>query len=604
MDKKSNVITIFVDSVTWESIGTTRANVSPTPFIDTLKNEALTASKLYSHGPYTDAAKTCLLTGRNCLDDFGYYFRQNSSPSSDLKLFHDNGYETYCFHYPFWIYGNKMRSYIDHLIYTAGFVFGSEWGGMFGHYVEEANKRTLSDEEVKLLSVRFKLFFEAYINYVNDILVNEESSMLHGVVDKERYSEAKQLLNDEYEKFKKDDKKYIANFTAQGQKHPIANICLWDVNDKISKQFLEEIYNEHFPFFQTISKYNYRANFLSSFPSIKRLLWGINQYIKTKNKEHLFFLMNYKFLLHPFEEMKSVWGTPKWQVSNSIHSILNKGIEVLQKRDNSSNEPFYMYLNTDDPHKNIAMFAYDTQNKSIVNDEIEVLSEYVDKIKCDFKGSLLYFLSLRYVDYEIEKFCTELKKLNLWENTTLLILTDHGSSFTYYPLHNARVNCFYDECYHIPVLLRSPGFKGFNVETYQTSKDIFPTVCDMIGLKPLSEFNGHSMLNPRRPHLPYVITEYMGPGCPDMTTKRMWLSIRDKSFLVCYKVGIYESFEDGELAEVYNLEKDPLAFYNICHKIDTASIDYLLKPLMERFLQIKNETQRFLKCIDDCAQQM
>lgn len=591
----NNVITIFIDSVTWEAVGTTRSAVSPTPFLDSLKEESVTANKLYSHGPYTDAAKTSLLTGRNCLDDFGYYYRENSSPSSDLKLFHDNGYETYCFHYPFWIYGNRMHRYIDHIVYTAGFVFGSEWGGMFGHYVDVASHRPLSDEETELLSVRFRLFFEAYINYVEDIINKGESSLLHGSnIDKNSYLDARQILLTEFEKFTNDSRQFIKDFTTLGMNHPIAKLKLWDVNDIVNKQFLDETYQENRSFFKDISKKNRRANFFSTFPSLKHLIWGVKRFLQTKDQKHLYFLINYKLLLRPFKEMTNAWGKPKWQVSNSIHSILQKGIEVLRTRDIAETKPFYMYLNTDDPHQNIAMFAYDTQDKSVVNSEIKALKEYVNEVDTKFRGSLLYFLSLRYVDYEIEKFCSELKAMKLWDNTTLLVLTDHGSSFTYYPLHNARVNCFYDECYHIPVLLRSPGLEGKVVETYQTSKDILPTVCDIVGLKHLSGFNGHSMLNPNRPQLPYVMTEYMGPGCPDMTTKRMWLSIRDCSFLIGYKVGVFEDFEDGELAEVYDLKKDPSAFYNINTHIDRTRINYLLLPLKDRFEQIKIDTQKFV----------
>ena len=71
---KNNAICFFVDSVTWNSLGTRQACVSPTPFLDSLVDESITASKLYSHGPYTDAATRSLFTGRDCLDDFGYYF--------------------------------------------------------------------------------------------------------------------------------------------------------------------------------------------------------------------------------------------------------------------------------------------------------------------------------------------------------------------------------------------------------------------------------------------------------------------------------------------------------------------------------------------------
>ena len=121
----------------------------------------------------------------------------------------------------------------------------------------------------------------------------------------------------------------------------------------------------------------------------------------------------------------------------------------------------------------------------------------------------------------------------------------------------------------------------------------------MVGLKQPVEFKGHSMLNTNRPLLPFVITEYMGPGCPDMMTKRMWLSIRDGNFLIGYKVGIFEAFEDGELSEVYDLKADPNSFYNINYKIKKERIDYLLIPLKERFEEIKKDSLSFLQDLRD-----
>lgn len=70
---KNNAICFFVDSVTWNSLGTRQAKISPTPFLDSLKGESITTTNLYSHGPYTDAATHSLFTGRDCLDDFGYF---------------------------------------------------------------------------------------------------------------------------------------------------------------------------------------------------------------------------------------------------------------------------------------------------------------------------------------------------------------------------------------------------------------------------------------------------------------------------------------------------------------------------------------------------
>ena len=65
----------------------------------------------------------------------------------------------------------------------------------------------------------------------------------------------------------------------------------------------------------------------------------------------------------------------------------------------------------------------------------------------------------------------------------------------------------------------------------------------------------------------FVIGEYMGPGCPDMLQRRIWFSARDEHYIVAYKVGINEDFEEGELAEVYDLKNDPKGDYNINDKI-------------------------------------
>lgn len=289
--------------------------------------------------------------------------------------------------------------------------------------------------------------------------------------------------------------------------------------------------------------------------------------------------------------MRKRWKKKGWQNQHTAHTMYQAGLDILKER--RSEKPFYFFFDVEEPHNNIAFFSYDTQDKNIIDDEMRVLQEYVDELGTDFKGNLVYLLSLRYSDYKIQKFCESLKDMGLWDNTSILVVADHGSSYTFNPIHNRRVNNFDDECYHIPMLIRHPRMKGIEINSYQYSKDVLPTFMDVLGLEPCKEFKGRSMLREKEPRK-FVIGEYMGPGCPDMLKRRIWFSSRDKHYIVAYKVGVYDAFENGELAEVYDLSKDPNGYYNINDTIDISKIEYLLEPLKQRHAEIRKDTEAFM----------
>lgn len=597
---KNNVICVFVDSVAFNSISTHRASVSPTPFLDSLKSESISVSNLYSHGPYTDAATKSLFTGRNCLDDFSYYFRYNTSPIVDYKIFHDAGYETYGFYYPFIMYGEGIKKHIDHSYYTSSFFFGSEWRGSFEFYSQILKERPLNKTELLLLKNRMNLFFNAVELYLREMIDNKACLKIHSkCVENYNISKSLETLLIEKGKYLKDSEGYIDSLLKNGEKHILWQIDTSSVDAYINPEFIDSIAKENISFFRKIKWNNFKANVFASFPNLKRIYRGMKMFYKTKDKKNLHILLNYKLCLTQISMMMKRWKKPEWQYVNSIHTILTAALDVLKNRDEKPSKPFYMSLMTEDPHEYLSMFAYDIQDKQEVNDEIRVLKNYVAELGTNFRGSLLYLLSLRYVDYEIEKFCRGLKDMGLWDTTTLVILTDHGSSYTFYPIHGPSVNCFDDECYHVPLLIRHPGKGRMDINTYCNSKDIYPTICDLVGIVQPKSLKGYSLLDGNRPLYDYVMTEYMGPGCPDMTQRRMWMSIRDSKYIVAYKVGIYEKFEDGELAECYDLSKDPFGYYNINEKIDRKTISYLLEPLKNRFEEIRNETNIFIKKLEN-----
>ncbi len=592
---KNNAITIFVDSVVWDYVGNNKEAVSATPFLDSLKKEGLVANKLYSHGPYTDAATRSLFTGRNCLDDYGYYFKLNTSPINHYKLFHDAGYETYDFHYPYYIKGDEINKSIDHRIYTGGFEYASEWGGLYYYYHDIIKERNLTDLELNLLTKRIQYMFESWELYLNDAINNPETLIMHKKAF-EHYDSFSALntLKEEHEKFLREPQSYSIDLVRQGKDHLLAKLDATTVEAYMSPEFIQAYVEKKYgKLLNRIERLNNNANWKTNLPSIKRIMWSIRKSLKTKDTSYFYFLENYIFSLVQMRVMKKQWRRPRWQYGHSAKMNYDAAIDVLKSRKNGD-KPFYMFFHLGEPHHNIAFFTYDIQDKNIIDEEMKVIEEYLDKVGTNFKGNLIYLLSLVYTDYTIKRFCDSLKELGLWENTSILFISDHGSSYTFNPIHNRRVNCFDEECYHIPMLIRHPGMTPVEINTYQYSKDVFPTFADIIGIPQSEFFKGRSMLKEKEAR-PYIVTEYMGPGCPDIASRRIWFSGRDSHFIVAYKVGIYEDFKEGELVEVYDLSKDPQGYYNINDEIEISKIQYLLNAIEARYKEIKGDTDKFLK---------
>lgn len=589
----NNVVTILIDSVLWECVGAKRCKVSPTPFLDSLKKESITASKLYSHGPYTDAATKSLYTGRDCMDDFGYYYRLNSSPSNHFRVFHENGYETYGIYYPYYTIGTEIKKSIDHVFYSAGFIFKSEWGGIFSYYSSISKERKLNENEWLILKKRTELMFDSWISYYKDVIYNPQCiDLIKESVRNVDVNKKLEILELERKKYYNNSELYLTELLEKGRTHLLGTLDEIDVDKSINRDLLTKlVYQKHKEKFALFSKYNFKANFLKNSPSIKRICWGLSRYIKTKNIDEIKFLANYYVCLRDIKKNREK-SYGHWQDIPSARKHMKFAADVVKSH--KSRAPFYLSLHILDPHNYVSFFSYDMIEDSIIDEEMEVLYDYVKNLGTDFVGSLAYFLAIRYVDFCIEEFCNELKLQNLWDKTTLLFISDHGSSYSFYPLHGARVNCFDDECYHVPVMIRSPHFNGFEMSKYSNSKDVFPTLFDIVGIEKPESFIGHSMVREDYPDNNYVMTEYMGPGCPDVLSRPIWFSIRDNHYILAYKVGIYQDFEDGKIAELYDLEKDPMAFYNIAYKTNTDSVEYLLCHLRLRFNQIRHSTDVFI----------
>ncbi|MFB6089213.1 MAG: sulfatase, partial [Candidatus Aenigmatarchaeota archaeon] len=93
-----------------------------------------------------------------------------------------------------------------------------------------------------------------------------------------------------------------------------------------------------------------------------------------------------------------------------------------------------------------------------------------------------YDEELKYVDYEIGKFLKELKSKDIYDDSLLIITSDHGEDLMEHG-HIGHGLGLQEVLVNIPLLIKFPNnrFEGKNIEEPVSLKDIFPTISDLTG---------------------------------------------------------------------------------------------------------------------------
>jgi choline-sulfatase len=105
-----------------------------------------------------------------------------------------------------------------------------------------------------------------------------------------------------------------------------------------------------------------------------------------------------------------------------------------------------------------------------------------------------YWASVSWVDWNVGRVVAELDQLGLRENTVIVFWGDHG-----YHLGEmgkwAKHGSLFEVGTRVPLIVLAPGAKanGSAVAPPVQSVDIYPTLCELCGLKPPAGLQGHSL---------------------------------------------------------------------------------------------------------------
>ncbi len=99
-----------------------------------------------------------------------------------------------------------------------------------------------------------------------------------------------------------------------------------------------------------------------------------------------------------------------------------------------------------------------------------------------------------YTDRALGKFMAALKELEIYENSLIILVADHGESLGEHD-ENFHANFVYDATMHVPLMVRAPGGRrGVRVPEIVSTIDIMPTALDALGVPIPDDVQGVSLM--------------------------------------------------------------------------------------------------------------
>jgi choline-sulfatase len=175
-------------------------------------------------------------------------------------------------------------------------------------------------------------------------------------------------------------------------------------------------------------------------------------------------------------------------------------------------QPFYLHLNFNAPHPKYeveepwySMFDRDAlspfphtlprnaPDSLLRQREVRLGHDVPESVLRDIQA--VYFGMIAKVDHLIGRVTRTIGDLNLWQNSVVVFLSDHGDFAGQYGIWEKWDTTFSDCLTRVPAILAAPGLPaGTTFRELSDHTDIAPTLCDLLDLPPLPGMQGHNLL--------------------------------------------------------------------------------------------------------------
>ncbi len=286
------------------------------------------------------------------------------------------------------------------------------------------------------------------------------------------------------------------------------------------------------------------------------------------------------YLRQNIREAAKYYAPPSlYEETRSAEDINNEVFKLVDKV-KKENAPFFLFVNYMDAHwpyippppfdslypgkKGVFTLShYLRLKKQVMNFERNITEEEQRHLISQYDGGIAY------IDFQIRELCQRLKEAGLYQNSIIIITSDHGEAFGDRNLMEHGVSVYQDLVY-VPLIIKYPYQKNNKVIDEPVSvTDIMPTVLEVLGYKIPEDVQGNSLLSNSRERSLSVVSESFFKEKGIRYNSRF-----DRIERAIYSGSLkYISSTTGK-RELYDLLKDPKERENIYNSDSSISKDF------------------------------
>lgn len=545
-----NIFYIVIDAFCYDNLERKIGDEYTTPFLRSLAHDNISAQNMYAQAPYTEASLVSLLSGENTLENGGYLFGNRLNKKTVFEDFKKNGYKIVAQYSPY-VYSKAYLRDIDCYLYTRLINFEIIFNYRLDYYRIKYQAGELNQKDIGICIELIDEGINTWICQARALIDKDKScALIYDWVIVSNIEDILNCLEEEYAKFKDNREGYLYDLFQNFFNNKLLELNKrYNTKNAVSdKETLVDKYQDTLKCIQE----KYIAMIRRDSPDIKYMLNTLfnnrdgYKDLKGLIRNYLDYYNNYCLT----DYFRSVCDND--QTEPCMKRQFDQFLKLVDEQ-NEKNNPVLLYIQPQDFHLPTLVHSADYSDTHYLENEFDEAIKLCEKIDRNYKGNLVADLGARYCDNKIKELFYTLKE-KYGDEFVLIITADHGYPSFFTPPRPKIYNQTYVEAFHIPFIVYNGGKTKVQLNGYFSTIDHFKIIKD---LEHIGERNGQD----------YVLTEYAGPGCPDIENKKLWYTYIDDRYRVSAELRLGEKISCDCIVAVFDLVNDKKEKNNLVNRI-------------------------------------